>query len=304
MNRATDHKDDEEIEATLTPGRFGHVRDVSSAYNIDPLKAPPVADGAFLYVAPVLRQHFRSHASHAHKYHHPASINQSVSHPVAPPLSGVWLPIVTPFMEGEIDFVSYRRLLNAYLQTQISGIIPLGTTGESPSIDEGEVDAIVELTLEVVDKRVPVYIGVGGNSTKKVIRSLRRLERHPFAGILSICPYYNRPSEDGICQHFRAIAESTDRNVLIYNIPYRTGVNLSNDSLLSLSETPNIVGIKDSCANVAQSIDLLLKKPPGFSVMTGEDALFYTMLALGADGGILASAHIIERKRSSRCFGA
>jgi 4-hydroxy-tetrahydrodipicolinate synthase len=208
-----------------------------------------------------------------------------------PAVAGVWLPIVTPFVDGEVDLDGYRRLLKSYIGRQISGVIPLGTTGESPSLDDDEMLAIVEATMEVVDERIPVYVGVGGNSTKKVVRTLRQLERYPFAGILSICPYYNRPTEEGICEHFRQIAAATDRNVLIYNIPYRTAVNLSNDAVLSLSETPNIVGIKDSCANLAQSIDLLRRRPPGFSVMTGDDALFYTMLALGGDGGILAAAH-------------
>ena len=128
-------------------------------------------------------------------------------------------------------------------------------------------------------------------STAKVLKSLRRLERYPFQGILSVCPYYNRPSEAGIRQHFAHIAAATDRKILIYNIPYRTGVNLSNDTVLALSEVPNVVGIKDSCANLGQSLDLLRRRPTPFSVMTGEDALYYTMLAHRGNGGILASAH-------------
>jgi 4-hydroxy-tetrahydrodipicolinate synthase len=124
-----------------------------------------------------------------------------------------------------------------------------------------------------------------------VVKSLKRLEQYSFAGILSVCPYYNRPSEEGIYQHFARVAECTDRNLLIYNIPYRTGVNLSNDAVLALSEIPNIVGIKDSSASMVQSMDLLRRRPAAFSVMTGEDILFYTMLALGGNGGILAAAH-------------
>jgi 4-hydroxy-tetrahydrodipicolinate synthase len=130
-----------------------------------------------------------------------------------------------------------------------------------------------------------------GNATAKLVKSLRRLEPYSFAGILSVCPYYNRPNDEGMRQHFTHMAESTDRKILIYNIPYRTGVNLSNDAVLALSEIPNIVGIKDSCANLGQSIDLLRRRPGNFSVMTGEDALFYPMLAHRADGGILAAAH-------------
>jgi len=146
-----------------------------------------------------------------------------------------------------------------------------------------------------VSNRLAVYVGVGGNCTAKVIRTLRRLERYPFEGILSVCPYYNRPTDDGMRQHFEEIAGATDRRILIYNIPYRTGVNLSNDTALALGKVPNVVGIKDSCANLAQSVDLLRRRPPGFSVLTGEDAQFYTTLALGGDGGILASAHFCPR---------
>jgi 4-hydroxy-tetrahydrodipicolinate synthase len=207
------------------------------------------------------------------------------------PLSGVWLPVVTPFLGGEVDYESYERLIGYYLAQGITGLIPLGTTGESPTVEPYEAEALIDLTVKVVDDRVPIYVGIGGNSTRKVVEMIRRLERYDFEGILSVCPYYNRPSEAGICEHFREVARSTDRSVMLYNIPYRTGVNLSNDSVLELSEVPNIVGIKDSCANLTQSIDLLGRRRTGFSVLTGEDTQLYTTLALGGDGGILASAH-------------
>lgn len=210
-------------------------------------------------------------------------------------LSGVWLPIVTPFRDGKIDFESYARLVRHYLELGIAGLIPLGTTGESPTIDDGEVEEIVERTLAVVKGRVPVFFGIGGNATHRVVKQLRRLERHAFDGILTVCPYYNRPSQSGMRAHFREIAEATDRRILIYNIPYRTGVNLSNDSLLELARIPNISGVKDSSGILAQSLDLLARRPPDFSVLTGEDAHFLTMLKNGADGGILAAAHVSTR---------
>ena len=125
-----------------------------------------------------------------------------------------------------------------------------------------------------------------------MLRTLKRLGRHRFDGIVSVCPYYNRPTQEGLVAHFTAIAQATDRPILIYNIPYRTSVNLANDTLLRLAELSNIVGVKDSSGSLAQSLDLLRRRPDGFAVMTGDDALFYTMLAHGADGGILASAHV------------
>ena len=207
-------------------------------------------------------------------------------------ISGVWLPIVTPFVDGAVDFASYERLLEHYLGKGVSGVFPLGTTGESPTIDDDEMEALVERTVGVVAGRVPVFVGVGGNATRKVLATLKRLERHRFEGIVSVCPYYNRPSQDGMLQHFTRIAEATDRQILIYNIPYRTSVNLANDTLLRLAELPNVVGVKDSSGNLAQSLDLLRQRPEGFAVMTGDDAVFYTMLAHGGDGGILASAHV------------
>jgi 4-hydroxy-tetrahydrodipicolinate synthase len=139
---------------------------------------------------------------------------------------------------------------------------------------------------------VPVFVGIGSNSTAKTLKMLRRLDRFDFPGIVSVCPYYNRPSQDGMREHFTQIAAATDRQIVIYNIPYRTGVNLANDTLLELAERPNVVGVKDSSGNLAQSIELLRRRPAGFSVMTGEDNYYYTMLAHGGDGGILASAHL------------
>ncbi len=207
-------------------------------------------------------------------------------------ISGVWLPIVTPFLDGAVDLEGYARLVEHYLAKGVTGIFPLGTTGEVPTLDDDEMEAIVDRTVSVVDGRVPVFVGVGGNATHKVLRTLKRLERYSFPGIVSICPYYNRPSQEGMREHFKRIAEATDRKIVIYNIPYRTSVNLANETLLALAEISNIVGVKDSSGSLAQSLELLRLKPEGFSVMTGEDASFYTMLANGADGGILAASHL------------
>ena len=191
-------------------------------------------------------------------------------------ITGLWLPIITPFKDGAVDFKSYERLIEHYLALGIDGLFPLGTTGESPTLDEAEIDELVERTVATVAGRVPVFVGVGSNATAKVEKALKRLERHAFEGIVSVCPYYNRPSQDGLIAHFRAIAAATDRDVLIYNIPYRTAVNLSNDSLLELAEVKNIVGVKDSSGSIAQSLELLTRKPDGL---------------LGADGRGRALLH-------------
>ncbi|HYE90760.1 MAG TPA: 4-hydroxy-tetrahydrodipicolinate synthase, partial [Terriglobales bacterium] len=162
----------------------------------------------------------------------------------------------------------------------------------SPTLDEDEIEALVDRTVAVVAGRVPVFVGIGGNATKKVIAAIRRLERYAFPGIVSVCPYYNRPGQDGLREHFTAIAEATAKRIVIYNIPYRTSINLRNDTLLRLAEIPNIVGVKDSSGDPAQSLALLRARPKDFAVMTGDDGFFYTALAHGADGGILASSHV------------
>ncbi len=211
-------------------------------------------------------------------------------------LTGVWIPLITPFVGGDVDLSGYRRLVEHYVGKGVSGLIPLGTTGEAPTLDDDEAEAIVAATVEVAAGRVPVFAGIGGNATHKVVKTLKRLERHAFAGILSVCPYYNRPTQDGLRRHFTALAEATDRPILVYNVPYRTSVNLETETLRALARLPTIVGVKDSSGNIAQSLDLLARRPEGFSVLTGEDALFFALLASGADGGILASAHLATER--------
>jgi 4-hydroxy-tetrahydrodipicolinate synthase len=212
-------------------------------------------------------------------------------------LSGVWVPLVTPFFEGALDLQSHERLVEHYIQEGATSLFLLGTTGESAVLSEAEASSLIEETLAITASRVPVFVGVGGNVTAGVVRELKRIETHAIDGIVSVCPYYIRPGQDGLSEHFSRIAEATGRPILIYNIPYRTGVNLANDTLLRLAERHrNIVGIKDSSGSLAQSLDLLRRRQPGFTVLTGEDAFFYTMLAHGADGGILAAAHLATQE--------
>jgi 4-hydroxy-tetrahydrodipicolinate synthase len=155
-------------------------------------------------------------------------------------ISGVWVPLVTPFMDGQIDLESYRRLIEHYLTRGVTGLFPLGTTGEAPTLDEEEADTVVAATVETVAGRAPVFVGIGGNATRKVVKTIDRLGRFEFPGIVSVCPYYDRPTQDGLLQHFAALSDATDRQILIYNISYRTSVNLSNDTLLRLAERRNI----------------------------------------------------------------
>ena len=205
---------------------------------------------------------------------------------------GVLLPVITPFTGGKVDIEAYKKLLLHYLGKGVHGLIPLGTTGESPTVEEDEYDQIVEATISVVEDKVPIYIGVSGNSTRKVIDQIGRLNPYDITGYLVTSPYYNLPSQQGIFDHFAQLAGATDKHILIYNIPYRTGRNVDNETILRLSKISNIVGIKDSCGIVTQSIELLRERDPHFAVFTGEDMLFYFNIVSGGNGGILASAHL------------
>lgn len=207
-------------------------------------------------------------------------------------IQGVWLPMITPFIGEQVDFQSLKKMVDYYIAKGIHGIMPLATSGESPTIAEDEYEAILAKTLEYVDGRVPVIVGLGGNDTKKVVKQLKTVEKYKVNGILSVCPYYNRPAQQGIYEHFLKISEATDLDIVLYNIPYRTGVNIENETIHRLAELQNIVGLKDACGDAKQSMSLLLNRPENFSILTGEDILYYLSLALGGDGGILASAHL------------
>ncbi|HEX2955147.1 MAG TPA: 4-hydroxy-tetrahydrodipicolinate synthase [Bacillota bacterium] len=209
-----------------------------------------------------------------------------------PKIQGLWLPIITPFINDQIDWESYRKLIDYYIGKGISGLMPLGTTGESPTVSEYELEQIVEKTIEYVGGRVPIYVGMGGNHTAKLETQLKKLERFGIDGVLSVSPYYNRPDQRGIYQHFLRVSEATRLNIVVYNIPYRTGRNIENETIRRLAELKNIVGLKDACGDIKQTAELLLNKPDDFSILCGEDILYYTMLTLGSDGGIMASAHL------------
>jgi 4-hydroxy-tetrahydrodipicolinate synthase len=208
---------------------------------------------------------------------------------------GIWLPLITPFRDGELDETSLRRMVAHYAALPVQGLILGATTGEGLSLDDEEIDRLVLATraaLTAAKRQMPIYLGLSGGATVKVVKALHRTQMLPVDGYLIACPYYTRPSQTGLFQHFSTLAQNTLRPILIYNTPYRTGVNLGNETMLRLAEISNIVGVKDCSADAAQSFDLLRHRPEGFAVLTGEDALFYTALTQGADGGILACAHV------------
>ena len=210
-------------------------------------------------------------------------------------LHGIWLPLITPFRDGALDEVSLRRLVTHYAAEPIDGLILGATTGEGMSLDDDEAQRLVAVTrasLNAVGRVIPIYLGLSGSDTRKLIKTIGQTTEWEMDGYLIACPYYTRPSQEGLFQHFAALADSTTKPILIYNIPYRTGVNLGNETMLRLAERANIVGVKDCCADPTQSFDLVRQRPADFAVLTGEDPFYYSALTQGADGAILASAHV------------
>jgi 4-hydroxy-tetrahydrodipicolinate synthase len=210
-------------------------------------------------------------------------------------LHGLWLPLVTPFRNGELDKASLRRLIRHYASAAVDGLILAATSGEGLTLGMGELERLVELVrAEIAGSRryLPVCLGLSGSGTRKMLDMLDETAAWPIDGYLIASPYYSRPSQHGLLQHFTALADHASWPIVLYNIPYRTAVNLANETLLRLAEHQNIVGLKDCGADRAQTIDLLRRRPAGFRVLTGEDAQYYEALSDGADGAILLSAHI------------
>jgi 4-hydroxy-tetrahydrodipicolinate synthase len=210
-------------------------------------------------------------------------------------LQGLWLPLVTPFRNGELDEASLRRLVRHYATGPVDGLILAATSGEGMTLGIAELERVVALTRAEITgsgRYIPICLGLSGASTRKMLDTLDETAAWTIDGYLIASPYYLRPSQRGLLQHFTALADHASWPIVLYNIPYRTSVNLTNETLLELAGHPNIVGLKDCCADRAQSIDLLRRRPAGFRVLTGEDAQYYEALTDGADGAILLSAHI------------
>jgi 4-hydroxy-tetrahydrodipicolinate synthase len=210
-------------------------------------------------------------------------------------LHGLWLPLVTPFRDGQIDESSLRRLVAHYATQPIDGLILAATSGEGMTLHIAELERIVAVTrAEIATTRryLPICLGLSGAATSKMQDLLDETAAWPIDGYLIASPYYVRPSQRGLIRHFTALADHASWPIVLYNIPYRTGVNIENDTLLGLARHPNIIGLKDCCADRAQSIDLLRRRPAGFRVLNGDDAQYWDALTDGADGAILLSAHI------------
>ena len=207
-------------------------------------------------------------------------------------LKGCGTAMITPFRpDGSVDEKALASFVQWQIREGIHFLVPCGTTGESVTLSHGEYLAVVRITLEVAAGRVPVIVGAGGNDTAKVIALVQELEQLGADGILSVSPYYNKPTQEGIYQHFRAIAQSTSLPILVYNVPGRTSSNILPDTLLRLADISNIVGVKEASGDISQIGEICSRATGSFCILSGDDALTLPVIALGGRGVISVASN-------------
>lgn len=217
------------------------------------------------------------------------------------PFIGTGVALVTPFRkQTTIDFSKLEALINHIIASGADYIVALGTTSEAATMTDTERHALQDFIIETVAGRCPIMLGMGGNNTLAVTDAIANTNFDGISGILSVAPYYNKPNQRGLAQHFKQIAESSPVPVIIYNVPGRTGVNIAADTTLQLAqECPNIIGIKEASGNISQVMQILKDKPDKFLVISGDDALTYPMITLGASGVISVIANAFPKEMSS-----
>ena len=204
--------------------------------------------------------------------------------------------LVTPFRDGAIDMDALRRLVETCIDGGVVGLVPCGSTGESATLTHAEHPEVVRAVVQMAKGRVPVIAGTGSNNTKEAIVLTRYAKRAGADAALVITPYYNKPTQNGLIAHFTAVAGSADIPVILYNVPGRTGVNMAAETVARLAEVPNIVGVKEASGNLAQICDILRMTPKTFCVLSGDDGLYYPMLALGAKGIISVVSNVAPKE--------
>jgi 4-hydroxy-tetrahydrodipicolinate synthase len=220
-------------------------------------------------------------------------------------LQGSLVAIVTPMQEdGELDLDAYRKLLDWHIEQGTDGIVVVGTTGESPTVDFDEHHQLIKVAVDHAARRIPVIAGTGANSTREAIELAAYAKQVGADMSLSVVPYYNKPGQEGLYRHFKAIAEAVDIPQIVYNVPGRTVADLQNDTMLRLAQIPNIVGIKDATANLERGADLLRRKPREFLVFSGDDATGLALMLLGGNGVISVTANAAPRLMHEMCAAA
>ena len=206
-------------------------------------------------------------------------------------LSGCGTALVTPFRDGEVDYAAFSGMLDRQMAAGMHFLVPLGTTGETPCLEEEERIKILQLAKEKCPDR-PVIVGGGTNSLAQTIRSMKLLEPYGPDAFLIVVPYYNKPTQEGIYEYFKAVADASDKPIVMYNVPSRTGVNMTAETALRLAETENIVAVKEASGNYAQISEIIRCAPEGFSVLSGNDDETLSLMATGAAGVISVASNI------------
>jgi len=210
------------------------------------------------------------------------------------PWTGVGTALVTPFKKsGELDEAGVRRLARRQIDAGVHFLVPCGTTGETPTLSEAERRRVVELVVEEANGRVPVMAGAGGYDTREVIHAAREMQKAGANGLLSVTPYYNKPTPEGLFQHFSAIADATDLPIVLYNVPGRTGCNMEAPTVARLATIPHIVGVKEASGNIQQMAEILRAVPSTFQVLSGDDAITIPLMAIGGRGIISVASNSI-----------
>ena len=210
--------------------------------------------------------------------------------------SGLGTALVTPFNNGEVDYYSLKVLLNKQIEAGVEAVVVLGTTGEPSTLTDKERDKIIKTTVSLCKGQTKVIVGVGSNSTKKAVSYYKRAEELGVDGALIVTPYYNKCTQDGIFEHYSAIANSGKLPIIVYNVPSRTGVNIDPETLQRLAEIENICGIKESSGNINQALHYFYVVDKKMAIYCGEDALMYVFATLGAEGGISVVSNLLPKE--------
>lgn len=218
---------------------------------------------------------------------------------------GSLVAIVTPMHEdGSLDLESFRALIDFHVEQGTDGIVVVGTTGESPTVNYEEHHILISTAVKHTAGRIPVIAGTGANSTTEAIDLSSYAKDAGANASLSVVPYYNKPSQEGLYQHFRAVAEAVDIPQILYNVPSRTVADIANETVLRLSQIPNVVGIKDATGDMGRGFDLLSKSPQDFAVYSGDDASSLALLLLGGHGAISVTANVVPKLMHEMCVAA
>jgi 4-hydroxy-tetrahydrodipicolinate synthase len=220
-------------------------------------------------------------------------------------LNGSMVAIVTPMHEdGGLDLDAFRKLIDWHIQEGTDGIVVVGTTGESPTVDFDEHHRLIKTAVEHARKRVPIIAGTGANSTREAIELSAYAKQSGADASLSVVPYYNKPTQEGLYRHFRAIAEAVDIPQIVYNVPGRTVADLQTETMVRLAELPNVIGLKDATANLERGAELLRQLPPRVAVYSGDDATGLALMLLGGRGVISVTANVAPRLMHEMCVAA